>query len=88
MCLKYQKSGSKLLMLCRKAKKTLRKRGYRAIFAPPPGRFSPGLNISLPPPGRNPKTACVEVSKYGSKLSTTLRAVSLQFPFYMDLVFV
>ena len=54
MCLKCPKSGRKLVILCRKAKKNteLRGRGYcSAQF------FRHPLKISLPPPGRNPEYA-------------------------------
>ena len=60
MCLKCQKSGCKLELLCRKAKK-FRGEGGCAHFFATPGRFSPPLGdfrhplqISLPPPERNP----------------------------------
>ena len=63
MCLKCQKkSGIKLVMLCKKAKKRWENGDSTQFFSHPLGNFCHPLEISLPPPGRNPETApdCVE----------------------------
>ena len=55
-----KKSGRKLVMLCRKAKKKRREKGDSKQF------FRHPLKISLPPPARNPETAPV-VNLYQNK---------------------
>ena len=52
-----KKSGRKLVMLCRKAKKADRTEVARNLFHHPLGDFRHPLKITLPTPGRNPESA-------------------------------